>query len=97
MEKQPEEQGQHQVGLAVPTKVLNVLIPETVYWHIRFCASESRMSVKQFMAEFCRTATPMYPTIAQSPESAVGSQQVTANQQSRSTPSNSDHRKETPR
>lgn len=44
---------------ASPTKVLNVSVPKSVYWHIRSCASESRMSIKNFMAHFCRTATPI--------------------------------------
>lgn len=44
---------------ASPSKVLNVSVPEPVYWHIRSCATESRMSVKDFMAQFCRTATPI--------------------------------------
>lgn len=39
-------------------KVLNVAIPESIYWHIRRCATDSRMSVKEFMAKFCKTAKP---------------------------------------
>lgn len=42
-----------------PTRILNVEIPETEYWHIRKCATESRMSLKQFMAVFCKTARPV--------------------------------------
>jgi hypothetical protein len=42
-----------------PTKVLNVSLPEAIYWQIRRCASESQMSVKAFMAVFCRTAKPI--------------------------------------
>ena len=48
---------------ASPTKVLNVSVPKSVYWHIRSCASESRMSIKDFMAQFCRTATPVNVTV----------------------------------
>lgn len=40
-------------------KVLNVSLPEPVYWHVRQCASASRMSMKQFMAAFCQTAQPI--------------------------------------
>lgn len=40
-------------------KVLNVEVPEVVYWHIRKCATESRMSMKEFMSVFCTTATPI--------------------------------------
>jgi hypothetical protein len=42
-----------------PTKVLNVEIPESVYWHVRRCATESRMSMKDFMSIFCKTASPI--------------------------------------
>jgi hypothetical protein len=38
------------------TKILNVEIPESVYWHVRKCATESRMSMKDFMAIFCKEA-----------------------------------------
>lgn len=41
------------------TRVLNVAIPEWVYWHIRRCATESRMSLKSFMAVFCQSARPL--------------------------------------
>lgn len=41
------------------SKVLHVDIPESVYWHIRQCAIESRMSVKAFVAELGRTASPL--------------------------------------
>jgi hypothetical protein len=39
-----------------PKRVLNVEIPESVYWHVRQCATESRMSMKDFMAIFCNEA-----------------------------------------
>lgn len=42
------------------TKVLNVVIPESAYWQLRKCATESQMSMKEFMAEFCKTATPIF-------------------------------------
>jgi hypothetical protein len=38
------------------TKILNVEIPESAYWHVRQCATESRMSMKDFMAIFCKEA-----------------------------------------
>lgn len=41
------------------TRVLNAKVPEQVYWHIRRCAIESRLSIKDFMAEFCKTASPI--------------------------------------
>lgn len=59
IEKLHEVEGRGQKSPAGPTKVLNVSVPESVYWHIRSCASESRMSIKNFMAHFCRTATPI--------------------------------------
>lgn len=40
------------------TKVLHVEIPEPTYWHIRKCAIESQMSMKDFVAELGRTASP---------------------------------------
>lgn len=46
-------------GAESPTKVLNVSLPEAIYWHVRKCATESQMSVKAFMAVFCRTAKPI--------------------------------------
>lgn len=45
----------------IPTKVLNVVIPEATYWHLRRCATASKMSMKEFMAIFCLTATPVIP------------------------------------
>lgn len=54
----------------VRRKVLNVSVPEPVYWHIRQCANESRMSLKQFMAAFCQTAKPIVtaPATAEGPQ-----------------------------
>jgi hypothetical protein len=37
-------------------RVINVAVPEEVYWHIRQCATKSKMSMKDFMARFCREA-----------------------------------------
>ena len=44
------------------TRILNVEIPESEYWHVRKCATESRMSMKEFMAEFCKMAKPINAT-----------------------------------
>lgn len=46
-------------SVPVSQKVLNVSIPDVVYWHIRRCAADSRMSVKAYMAAFCQTAKPI--------------------------------------
>lgn len=40
------------------TKVLHVEIPESTYWYIRKCAIESQLSMKDFVAELGRTASP---------------------------------------
>lgn len=40
------------------TKVLHAEIPEATYWHIRKCAIESQLSMKDFVAELGRTASP---------------------------------------
>lgn len=42
-----------------PTKILHVDIPEPVYWHLRRCAIESQMSMKAFVTELGRTASPI--------------------------------------
>lgn len=42
-------------------RTLNVEIPEEAYWHIRKCATESRLAMKEFMARFCREARPYPP------------------------------------
>ena len=55
--KVPEMSGQDN---ADELRTLNVVVPETVYWHVRKCAIESRLSVKDFMALFCQEARP-YP------------------------------------
>ncbi len=43
---------------SIRTKVLHVEIPEPTYWHIRKCAIESQMSIKDFVTELGRTASP---------------------------------------
>lgn len=40
-------------------KTINVEVPEWIYWHVRRCATESQMSMKEFMAAFCQTAKPI--------------------------------------
>ena len=41
------------------TRTLNVEIPEEIYWHVRKCATDSRLSVKDYMAVFCKEAKPI--------------------------------------
>jgi hypothetical protein len=52
-------------------RTLNVEVPEEIYWHVRKCATESRLSMKEFMAIFCREAHPYVP-MDRSPEHKVG-------------------------
>lgn len=40
-------------------RTLNVELPACVYWHLRECATLSRMSLKEFMSEFGLTAQPI--------------------------------------
>ena len=40
-------------------RTINVEVPEEVYWHVRTCATESRLPMKEFMARFCREAKPI--------------------------------------
>ena len=75
IEEQHEDESQDHVSSASATKVLNVSVPASVYWHIRSCATESRMSVKDFMTHFCKTATPI-PTPVDSSHSNTDSQSV---------------------
>jgi len=42
------------------SRTINVEVPEEVYWHVRRCATQSRLSMKEFMARFCREAQ-VYP------------------------------------
>lgn len=51
------------------TRTLNVELPATVYWHLRECATLSRMSLKEFMSEFGRTAEPIDTQPKHSPSS----------------------------
>ncbi len=41
------------------SKILHVDIPEPVYWHLKRCAIESQMSMKSFVTELGRTASPI--------------------------------------
>lgn len=41
------------------TRTLNVELPASVYWHIRECATLSRLSLKDFMSDFGTTAKPI--------------------------------------
>lgn len=43
------------------TRTINVEVPETVYWHVRKCATESRLSMKEYMTMFCQEAWPYSP------------------------------------
>ncbi len=40
-------------------RAINVQVPEEVYWHVRRCATASKMSLKEFMSAFCRQAQPL--------------------------------------
>ena len=53
-------------------RTLNVEVPEEVYWHVRQCATESRLSMKEYMAMFCREAWPYPPggQLGTSPQTA---------------------------
>jgi hypothetical protein len=42
-------------------RAINVEVPEEVYWHIRNCATQSRLPMKDFMARFCQDARPYSP------------------------------------
>jgi len=44
------------------SRTLNVELPASVYWHIRECATLSRMSLKEFMSEFGIRAEPIQTT-----------------------------------
>lgn len=45
----------------IPTRTINVEVPEPVYWHVRRCAIESQLSMKDYMAKFCQEAWPYPP------------------------------------
>ena len=58
-------------------RTLNVEVPDEIYWLVRKCAIESRLSVKEYMARFCQEARPYSPEesesqIAPSPHGASG-------------------------
>ena len=40
------------------TRTVNVVVPEETYWHVRRCATASKMSMKDFMNRFCLEARP---------------------------------------
>jgi hypothetical protein len=50
-------------GTSVSRKLraINVEVPEEVYWHVRNCAIQSRLAMKDFMARFCQDARPYSP------------------------------------
>lgn len=45
-------------------RAINVNVPDEVYWHVRRCATASRMSLKEYMTAFCRQAQPLVPGTA---------------------------------
>ena len=47
-------------------RTLNVEIPEDLYWHVRKCATESRLPMKEYMARFCQEARPYSPEESES-------------------------------
>jgi hypothetical protein len=42
-------------------RAINVEVPEEVYWHVRECATQSHLPMKDFMAKFCREARSYPP------------------------------------
>ncbi len=46
------------VEIEARKRTINVEVPETVYWHVRKCATESRLSMKEYMTRFCQEASP---------------------------------------
>ena len=52
------------------SRALNVLLPEDVYWQLRRCAIQSRMSLKEFMIGFCRRAEPVSPSVSSGQQDA---------------------------
>jgi hypothetical protein len=42
-------------------RAINVEVPEETYWHVRKCAIDSHLSMKEYMGKFCQEAWP-YPT-----------------------------------
>jgi len=39
-------------------RTLNAVVPEAIYWLIRRCATESKLSMKGYLAKFCCEAHP---------------------------------------
>ena len=55
------------------SKTLNVLVPAEAYWHVRRCATESHLSMKEYMARFCLEARPYLPDSLQNDPSTLSS------------------------
>lgn len=47
-------------GTQLVTRTINAEVPESVYWRVRKCATESRLSMKEYLAKFCEEAR-VYP------------------------------------
>jgi len=58
--------------LEEPERTLNVRISASTYWHIRDCANQSRMSVKDFMERFGKLATPFPLNLSAEEENVKG-------------------------
>ncbi len=58
-------------------KTINVEVPEYVYWHIRKCATESRLSMKAYMTKFCEEGW-IYPQVPQQITAATNDSDVNA-------------------
>lgn len=56
LELQASLQSEEQPGMPQKSRTLNVEVPESVYWHVRKCATESQQSLKGYMAIFCQEA-----------------------------------------
>jgi len=56
-------------------RTLNAVVPESVYWLVRRCATESQLSVKAYLARFCAEAHPFGATGHAPDASAIGSQE----------------------
>jgi hypothetical protein len=41
------------------TRVLHVIVPEAILWHVRAMASESRLPMKQYVAAILKDARPI--------------------------------------
>jgi hypothetical protein len=41
------------------TRVLHVIVPEAILWHVRAMASESRLPMKQYVAMILKDARPI--------------------------------------